>query len=232
MAPAGRIAKTFDATLERGANNLGWTIVRIPFDAAKVWGKRGQLRVSGDINGFAFRTSLFPDGKGGHSLLVNKTMQKGANVRVGMRARFRLEPDSAPRPVDPPEELLVLLRQSQRLRKFYESFNPSTKRDIARLIADVKSSEARKRRVEHFAERLMETMEAERQLPPLIERSFAQNPLAREGWKLMPPRQRRWHLLGIFGYRNPESRARRLEKAVQEMVEYAQKRAGRPPRSE
>ena len=62
------------------------------------------------------------------------------------------------------------------------------------------------------------------QLPPLIERSLAQNPLAREGWKLMPPRQRRWHLLGIFGYRSPESRARRLEKAIQEMVEYREKR--------
>jgi uncharacterized protein YdeI (YjbR/CyaY-like superfamily) len=226
--PASRTSsKTFEAVLERGANNLGWTIIRIPFDAAKIWGKRGQLRVSGEINGFAFRTSLFPDGKGGHSLLVNKTMQKGAHVRVGLKARFRLEPDSAPRPLVMPEELAVLLRQSQRLKKFYESFNPSTKRDIARLISGIKSSVARKRRVEQFAERLLETMEAERQLPPLIERSLAQNPLAREGWKLMPPRLRRSHLLGIFGYRSPESRARRLEKAIQEMVTYAEKRAGR-----
>jgi uncharacterized protein YdeI (YjbR/CyaY-like superfamily) len=226
--PAPRTAtKTFDALLERDAHNLGWTIIRIPFDAAKIWGKRGQLRVSGEINGFAFRTSLFPDGKGGHSLLVNKAMQKGANVRVGMKARFRLEPDSAPRPLVMPQELAELLRQSQRLKKFYESFNPSTKRDIARVIGGIKSSAARKRRVEQFAERLMETLEAERQLPPLIERSLAQNPLAREGWKLMPPRLRRWHLLGIFGYRSPDSRARRLEKAIQEMVTYAEKRAGR-----
>jgi uncharacterized protein YdeI (YjbR/CyaY-like superfamily) len=226
--PAPRtISKTFEAVLERGANNLGWTIIRIPFDAAKIWGKRGQLRVSGEINGFAFRTSLFPDGKGGHSLLVNKAMQKGAHVRVGMKARFRLEPDSAPRPLVMPEALAALLRQSQRLKKFYESFNPSTKRDIARLISGIKSSAARKRRVEQFAERLLETMEAERQLPPLIERSLAQNPLAREGWKLMPPRLRRSHLLGIFGYRSPDSRARRLQKAIQEMVTYAEKRAGR-----
>jgi len=224
VAATKNTTKSFDAVLERGSNNLGWTIIRIPFDAAKIWGKRGQLRVSGEINGFPLRTSLFPDGKGGHSLLVNKAMQKGANVRVGMKARFRLEPDSAPRPMNPPQELLALLRQSQRLRKFYESFNPSTKRDIARTIGEMKSSEARKRRVEQFAERLMETLEAERQLPPLIERSLAQNPLAREGWKLMPSRQRRWHLLGIFGYRSPESRARRLEKAVQEMVAYAERR--------
>jgi hypothetical protein len=34
-------------------------------------------------------------------------------------------------------------------------------------------------------------------------------------------------LLGIFYYRNPESRARRLEKAVQEMIAYAEKTSRR-----
>jgi hypothetical protein len=43
----------------------------------------------------------------------------------------------------------------------------------------------------------------------------------------MPPSHRRFHLLGIFGYRNPESRARRIAKAVEEMVAYADKAAGR-----
>ena len=54
------IPKTFRAALERIQSRLGWTIIRIPFDVAKVWGTRGQLRVKGEINGFAFRTSLFP----------------------------------------------------------------------------------------------------------------------------------------------------------------------------
>ena len=75
----------------------------------------------------------------------------------------------------------------------------------------------------------METMEAERQLPPLIERALALNPLARQGWQLMTPGHRRSHLLGIFYYRNPESRARRLEKAMQEMIAYAEKRSRKSP---
>ncbi|HMF92049.1 MAG TPA: YdeI/OmpD-associated family protein [Candidatus Angelobacter sp.] len=227
MSAAKPKEKTFDALLEHGSNNLGWTIIRVPFDVAQVWGKRGHLRVKGEINGFAFRTALFPTRLGQHMLLVNKKMQKGANARVGVKARFRMEPDTAPRPVIVPQELVAVLRQSQRVKKFYESLNPSTRRDIARSIADMKSSDARNRRAERLAEHLMETIEAERQLPPLIERSLAQNPLAREGWKLMPPRQRRWHLLGILGYRSPESRDRRLEKAVQEMVKYAEKHASR-----
>ena len=51
------VKKSFKATLERLRSNLGWIIVWIPFDVQKVWGSRGRLKVRGEINGFAFRTS-------------------------------------------------------------------------------------------------------------------------------------------------------------------------------
>src|SRR3981081_936795 len=65
------VEKPFKATLERFDSPLKWVVIRIPFDAAKIWGKRGQLKVKGEINGFAFRTSLFPRRGGGHMMLVN-----------------------------------------------------------------------------------------------------------------------------------------------------------------
>ena len=64
-------------------SRLNWVIVHIPFDAAKCWGLRGQIKVKGEINGFAFRTSLFPTREGWHFLLVNKRMQKGARAFGG-----------------------------------------------------------------------------------------------------------------------------------------------------
>src|SRR5581483_12414867 len=91
--------KTFQAVLERSGSRLNWVIIRIPFDVAKLWSKRGQMPVRGDVNGFAFRTSLFPDGKGNHVMLVNKRMQAGARAVAGMMARFRLEPDTDKRTV-------------------------------------------------------------------------------------------------------------------------------------
>jgi uncharacterized protein YdeI (YjbR/CyaY-like superfamily) len=69
-----------------------------------------------------------------------------------------------------------------------------------------------------MAERLLETMEAEHELPPLLRMAFARNPQAYEGWKRMSLLQRRGHLLGIFGYRDPKSRARRVAKTLQEAV--------------
>ncbi|HEV2991481.1 MAG TPA: DUF1905 domain-containing protein, partial [Candidatus Angelobacter sp.] len=128
--------KTFEAVLEPSNNSLKWTIIRVPFDVAKTWGKRGQLKVQGEINGFLFRTSLFPSSQGGHILLVNKKMQAGGHVRQGMKAKFRLEPDTAPREIEPPVELLAVLRQSKPLKKYYESFSNSARREIARQIAE------------------------------------------------------------------------------------------------
>ena len=87
-------AKVFQATLERINSPLKWVMIRVPFSTEKAWGMRGLVKVKGEINGFAFRTSLFPDGRGGHRLLVNKQMQRGAGTAPGMVAKFRLEPDN------------------------------------------------------------------------------------------------------------------------------------------
>src|SRR5690349_1005502 len=99
------MAKTFKATLEPDGTPLNWVIARIPFDAAKIWGERGRIKVRGEINGFPFRTSLFPAGGGKHYLLVNKRMQRGAGAGVGRTAWFQLEPDQEERIVIIPEEL-------------------------------------------------------------------------------------------------------------------------------
>lgn len=224
MKKASSAAKTFEAVLERTGDRLNWTVIHLPFDAVKLWGKRGQLRVKGEINGFAFRSALFPTGKGTHMLMVNKKMQAGGKVAPGNKAKFRLEPDTESREFKPSQELQRLFRQSKQLQKFYDSLNFSTRRYIAVWVEEGKHAETRRRRAEQLAERMMETMEAERELPPLIQVMLQHNPKAREGWELMSKTHRRSHLMGIFYYRDPESRARRLAKAVQEMVVCAEKR--------
>ncbi len=216
-------AKSFQARLERIDSPLKWVMIRIPFDAAKIWGKRGQLKVKGEINGFAFRTSLFPRRNGGHMMLVNKRMQRGAGAGPGSVAQFRLEPDTEERIITAPVELKRALAEDRSLRRWFDKLNYSMRKYIADWIAEVKSAEARTRRAEQIAERLLATMEAERELPPILQIAFAHNPQAREGWERMSPARRRGHLLGIFYYRDPEARGRRVEKALQDAMEVAQK---------
>lgn len=213
----------FSATLERMKSRLNWTIIHIPFDVAKVWGTRGQLRVRGEINGFAFRSTLFPTGRGGHILLVNKRVQKGAGAFPGAVARLRMEPDTEERVIAVPTELNRILAQDRALRHWADQLNPSMRADIAKWVTEPKGSEARRRRAEQIAERLLATMEAEKELPPVLKLAFVRNPVAHDGWQKMSQAKRRWHLLGIFGYRSPESRARRIEKMLGEAVELAEK---------
>jgi uncharacterized protein YdeI (YjbR/CyaY-like superfamily) len=208
------VVKSFPAPLVRMKSRLNWIIIHIPFDVAKVWGSRGQLRVKGKINGFAFQTSLFPTGQGGHTLLVNKKMQKGARAVAGTVARFQIEPDTEERVVTIPAEFSRLLADERALRRWFDQLNHSTRNDIAKWVSEPKRPEARVRRAEQIAERLLATMGAERELPPILQVAFARNPVAREGWKSMSSAQRRGHLMGIFYYRTPESRARRIDKML------------------
>ena len=211
-------AKSFQALLERMASRLNWVFVRIPFDVAKVWGTRGQLKVKGDINGFPFRTSLFAKGDGTHYLLVNNRMQAGAKVQAGATAKFRLEPDTEERTVTIPPELLRILAEERALLRWFGMLNYSTRNDIAHWITEVKSPEARVRRADQISERLMATMEAEKDLPPAIRMALARDPRALEGWSRMSPARRRGHLMGIFYYRDPASQARRIAKAVKDAL--------------
>ncbi len=55
--------KSFTALLEPDGTALKWVIARVPFDIAKTWPVRNGRRVRGEIGGFAFRTSLFPDSR-------------------------------------------------------------------------------------------------------------------------------------------------------------------------
>ena len=216
-------AKSFEARLERLRSRLNWIIVRIPFDADQAWGLRGQIKVKGEINGFAFRTSLFPTREGWHFLLVNKRMQKGARAVEGSVARFQIALDREERTVTIPNELKRILSKDRSLRRWYDELNYSTRNDISKWVTEPKSAAARKRRADQIAERLLSVMDAERELPPILQVAFARQPRARDGWDSMSISRRRGHLFGIFYYRTPEAQARRIDKMLEDANAFAEK---------
>ncbi|WP_041593554.1 YdeI/OmpD-associated family protein [Terriglobus roseus] len=215
----------FRATVEKGDRVLGWTMARVPFDPAVVWKERIRSRVKGTINGFVFRTSLFPFAgeEGKYFLLVTKAMQAGAGVTPGHVAMFVLEPDLDPREAELPEELDALLDDEDGLRAWYESLTEYTRREIGKWVSDVKSDEARMRRAQTMAERMFFTMEAEAELPPAIRKALDARPKAKSGWPAMTPTQRRMELFAVTAYQSPESRAKRIDK----LCDAAEKRASK-----
>lgn len=218
------LAKTFRALLEPDGTRLKWTIARVPFDIAKAWPVRKGRRVRGEINGFPFRTSLFPDPRGsGQILLVNKKMQAGAGARQGDRVAIRLEPDLEEREAAIPAELARELKSEPGLRKWFDAMSPSMRREIGKWAGEPKSAASRQKRAEQMAERLLLAMEGEQETPPILRLAFQREPMAEAGWKAMTAAQRRGHLLGIFYYRTADARGRRAGQAVAEAMRIAKK---------
>ena len=220
--------KRFEASLERGTEGLGWTIARLPFDPHTSWTQMVRLRVRGNVSSpqghsVEFRTSLFPvPGDSGHYLLlVNNRVQREAGITIGSVAEFTLEADLEPRPAELPDELASLLDEEPGLRDYYDSLSESMRREIGKWLANVKSDASRMKRAEQMAERLLAGLEAEQQLPPIIDVAFRKRPKARIGWAKMTQLQRRQELLGVFYYQSVEARQRRVER----LCENAEKRA-------
>jgi uncharacterized protein YdeI (YjbR/CyaY-like superfamily) len=221
---AGTGAKRFRAVLEPLQGGLGWVVARIPFDVEAAWKKMVRLRVKIEVGGEVFRTSLFAYAQGGgHFVLVNKKMQKAAGARVGAMVDFTIAPDLEERMPDVPAELAKLLKAEKKLAKWFDGLSESTRWEIAKWINGVKGDEARQRRAEQIAERLMLTMEGEKELPPVIEVAFRAAPRAREGWGKMTAVQRRNNLMAVFYYQSPEARQKRVKKVVEDCLRVAGK---------
>jgi uncharacterized protein YdeI (YjbR/CyaY-like superfamily) len=216
--------KSFRALLEPTGNDLHWVIARVPFDPTEAWPVRHGRRVRGEINGFAFRTSLFPEAGGKkHVLLINKKMQAGAHARPGDTAQFRIEPDLEEREAIVPAELAKALKAERGLRRYFDAMRPSMRRDIGRWVGEPKSTESRTKRAEQLAERLLLAMEGEQEPPPILRAAFQRQPAARLGWEAMTPIKRRNHLLGIFYYQTTEGRERRLRAAIDDALKAAKR---------
>jgi uncharacterized protein YdeI (YjbR/CyaY-like superfamily) len=221
---AKNAAKTFRAVIEPLSGGLGWVVARLPFDIDEAWNKMVRLRVKVEVGGEVFRTSLFPDAhRGGHFLLVNKKMQKSAGARVGAMVDFAIAPDLEERTPTVPPELAKLLKTEKKLAKWYEGLSEPIRWEVAKWIDGVKSAEARQRRAEQIAERMMLTMEGEKELPPVLEVAFRRVPAARKGWDAMTKAQRRSNLLAVFYYQSPEAREKRVGKVVEDCLKAAAK---------
>jgi uncharacterized protein DUF1905/bacteriocin resistance YdeI/OmpD-like protein len=226
--------KSFQALLEKIEIGMPWTMVRIPFDPTEVWPERSKLRVRGSIravNGaeeaFSFATSLLRSEERGYFLLVTGKMRKAAHLTQGSLAEIVLEPDLEGRAATPPPELAKLLKSDRSVKKWYETLNYSLRKYIADMINEPKSAEARVRRAEQWMERLMLTMEGEEYPPPILQVAFRRQPLARGGWDVLTPNQRRLILIGIFSCQSPEAQAKRVERAIDDAMQAAR----RPTRS-
>src|SRR5947209_5203393 len=104
----------FDARLERPQGVGTWTYLALPLDQEKFLSTSSRVPVKGTIDGVRFRTSLLPNGAGGHFMVVKKEIRDVISKSAGDRVRVSMERDAAPAEIMIPE---VVLRAWGRTRR-------------------------------------------------------------------------------------------------------------------
>lgn len=114
-----------------------------------------------------------------------------------------------------PELLVDAFEGDKDLLAWVGTLRASWQKVIAAWVMEPKSEEARRRRCEPTAERLLQTMEAEQELPPMLAQRLRPVRYALAGWEQLSLSCKREFLMAIFGTRGEEARERQIEKMVQ-----------------
>ncbi len=136
----------FEATLQAVG---GRTILRLPAATSQELPSRGQVAVSGAINGHPFETVLEPDGSFGHWMSVDATLRQGAGAEPGDSVTVDVElAEEWPEPSVPPDLREALSSAPRGVQALWRAITPMARWEWVRWVNATKNPSTRKRRVE------------------------------------------------------------------------------------
>ena len=114
-----------------------------------------------------------------------------------------------------PELVVEAFDGDKDLLLWVTALRASWQKEIAAWVMEPKSEAARRRRCEQTAERLLQTMQAEKELPPMLAQPLGRVRNAPAGWECLSLSRKRELLVAIFGARGEEARERHITKMVE-----------------
>jgi hypothetical protein len=136
----------FDATLSAIGTS---TVLRLPETASKDLPSRGQVAVHGTINGVEFSTVLEPDGRFGHWMRVDDTLQHAAGISAGDTAAIDIEVTRDwPEPSVPQDLATALAAAPQKIQNLWDQITPMARWEWVRWVNATNNPDTRTRRVE------------------------------------------------------------------------------------
>jgi hypothetical protein len=146
--------RKFKAKLIAHGPKGAWIFLAVPVAVTKAFGSKARLPVVGTMNGFAFRSSIFPEGDGTHYLAVNKRIQTGAKALAGDTVNVVMELDRGERVVEVPPELKQAFDRDANAARAFAGMSYSCRKEYADWIAEAKRPETKEARVKKALEML------------------------------------------------------------------------------
>lgn len=134
----------FDAVVALGRG--GGPCVRLPADAADVFGTRARFPVRAWFNEAAYVGSTMPMGDGTFCLGLSKAVRAEAAIGLGDTIRVVVERDDAERAVEVPADLAAAL-EAAGLADRFAAMAYTHRKEYARWILEAKRPETRSRRL-------------------------------------------------------------------------------------
>lgn len=134
----------FNTIIFQQGNNTGIEVPEAVIEQLAS-GKRPAVHIT--LNGFSYRSTVGVMG-GKYLIPLSAERRAAAGVKGGDQLEITLEPDTAPRVVDVPEELKKALSNNKKAEAFFNSLSYSGQLKYVLPISQAKTEETKQRRIE------------------------------------------------------------------------------------
>ena len=123
-------------------------VILIPEDISLKLPSRGQVSVTGVLNGHEFATVLEPDGRWSHWIRVTDELQELTGLKVGDKVDITLTTtDVWPEPVLPEDIAVALEKAPQKVKDKWQDISPMARWEWVRWVNATGSMETRAVRI-------------------------------------------------------------------------------------
>jgi hypothetical protein len=143
--------QTFTATIQSAGS--GGAFVEVPFDVEKEFGSK-RPKIKALIQGIPYRGILTRMGTDCHVLGIRKEIREQAGKTFGDEVAITVEPDTEPRLVEVPADLLKELKKDKDAKAFFDKLSYTHQKEYVTWITDAKKEETRQNRIAKTIEML------------------------------------------------------------------------------
>ena len=132
-----------------------WVILPVPEGESGKLPSRGQISVTGTINGHEFQTVLEPDGRWSHWMRVTDELQKATGVKSGDTVAVEITTSTVwPEPIVPKDFADALKVAPEKVKTKWKDITPMARWEWIRWMNATLSQETRAVRIEKTVSKL------------------------------------------------------------------------------